>query len=305
MSGPCSNLHSGTMEVNINLTREDGERVLRIENFTPKDLGWELFWVEGNFGSQMPAIKPRGWYKLKLDQTPPRVKNSTLMSFLNYKGELFSYRINDDVLTPVEPDRSVSLDSPFICITGHQGSGTSIILKSLRYFGGHAGDDCGDFANRKAHESVVLRMWHNYVRCGNYDKEIIEEGFYNVMGTYNYQKGKVNIFKDLHMGDSLGLVNLLPNIKFISVLKHQHKNTLSPEGRKFSQADELEIFKAQNPQLEGQQMFHLDWNRYFTDMDYCQKLLNYIGLDIKLDEDGFNRMLKAINFDTNKLKKDG
>ena len=26
------------MEVDISLTREDGERVLRIENFTPKDL---------------------------------------------------------------------------------------------------------------------------------------------------------------------------------------------------------------------------------------------------------------------------
>lgn len=292
------------MEIKVSLIKKDNNRVLFIENNTPKDLGWELFWVEGNFGSQMPAVKPRGWYKLNLDTSPPRIKDSTLVSFLTYKGELFSYRIKGDQLIKVEPI-NLPLSSPFICIIGHQGSGTSIILKSLIHFGVHAGDDCGDFSNRKAHESVVLRMWNNYVRCGNYDKEIIKESFYNVMGTYNYQKGKINVFKDLHMGDSIGLVNFLPNIKFISVIKHQHKNTLSPEGKKFSQADELEIFKTQNPQLEGQPIFHLDWNRYFLDIKYCEKLLNYIGLPIKLNKYSFNAMLKAINFDNTKLKNGG
>ena len=292
------------MEIKVNLIKKDNDRILHIENNTPKDLGWELFWVKGNFGSQMPIVKSRGWYKLNLDKSPSRIKDSTLVSFLTYKGELISYRIKGDQLIKVEPT-ILPLSSPFICIVGHQGSGTSIILKSLIHFGIHAGDDCGDFSNRKAHESVVLRMWNNYVRCGNYDKEIIKESFYNAMGTYNYQKGKINVFKDLHMGDSIGLVNLLPNIKFISVIKHQHKNTLSPEGKKFSQADELEIFKTQNPQLEGQPIFHLDWNRYFLDIKYCEKLLNYIGLPIKLNEHSFNTMLKAINFDNTKLKNGG
>ena len=291
------------MEVEVTLTKVDNDRILHITNRTPKDIGWEMFMVEGNYGSQMPPVKPNGWYKLNLDKSRPIIRDSKIVTFLNYKVKLYSYRIENVKLIKIEPNKEISLDSPFICITGHQGSGTSIVLKSLRYFGCHAGDDCGDFSNRKAHESVVLRMWNNYVRCGGYSKEVIEESFYNAMGTYNYQKDKINVFKDLHMGDSRQLVNFIPNTKFISVIKHQHKNVHSPEGRKFSKADEFEIFKTQNPQLEGQPIFHLDWNRYFTDVNYCQKLLTYVGLDIELDEDGFDKMLKAINFDTNKLKK--
>lgn len=290
------------MEITVTLTKKNNERLLYVQNLSPGILRWETFMVERNIGNQMTPIKPGHWYQLDLEKCRDLIREATIVTFLTYKGELFSYRIEDNKLVKIEPSKKVSLYSPFICLTGHQGSGTSIVLKSLIYFGCHAGDDRGDFTNRKAHESVVLRMWHNYVRSKNYDKEIIEESFYNAMGAYNYQEGRVNIFKDLHMEDSQQLVNFLPNTKFISVIKHKPKTNNTPEGRNFSEADELEILKTQNPQLEGQPIFHLDWNRYFTNVDYCQKLLNYVGLSIDLDESKFNEMLKTINFDTSKLK---
>ena len=75
----------------------------------------------------------------------------------------------------------------------------------------------------------------------------------------------------------------------------------STEGEKFNNQNEYDIYKQQHPTIEGAPVFHLDWKKYFTDYTYVNKVLNYIGSKIVLDEEKFNIMLKEINFDNSRL----
>ena len=198
-------------------------------------------------------------------------------------------------ILPVE----YNLMDPIIFLTGHSGGGTSIVAKSFKYLGLHLGDDSGIFSNRKNHESYTFRHWN-----GQFFSKGIKDNLDVVFSAFNYSPNKVNVFKlpDLS-GQTAELGNLFPNSKFVSVVKHKSKNTLSTEGGRFNNKNDFEVYKEQHPPVEGNPMFHMDWVRYFTDYQYANKVLNFIGANIVLNEDSFNLMLQEINFDNSRLKK--
>jgi len=78
---------------------------------------------------------------------------------------------------------------------------------------------------------------------------------------------------------------------------------LSRESNEFNNKNDLEIYKEQQHPVEGNPILHMDWIKYFTDYRYANKILNFMGSDIILNEDSFNQMLKGISFDNSRLKK--
>lgn len=195
------------------------------------------------------------------------------------------------------------INSPLIILTGHSGGGTSIISKSLCYLGAHIGDDYGNFSNRKAFESISFRTYllHVFSSC---EPQYFNKCLNSTFGSYNYKDNLPNIIKitDLENKNiSLKLSQVFPNIKFLSVIKTKSNQTHSPEGQRFNETQNFDIYKQQHPTVEGCPMFHLDWNEYFTNYMYTNKVLKYVGLDIVLDKLSFNQMLKAIEFDNSRL----
>ena len=196
-----------------------------------------------------------------------------------------------------------NLDIPLTIITGHSGGGTSIIAKSLKYLGIHIGEDCGDFSNRKAFESISFRtyLFHTYPFI---EESYITPTLNSILSSYQYRDNEPNIVKitDLeHNQTSLKLSKYFSNIKFLSIIKNKSSQTYSLEGERFNQQNELDIFRQQHPTIEGAPIFHLDWEKYFTDYNYVNKVLKYIGSDTVLNKDTFNLMLKEISFDNSRL----
>lgn len=291
------------MEIKYDIREINGVKSLYVLNNTPNPIQVEAYNEKVNRGHVLNGpLQPNHYYHLDIIKF-----NIQSFSVIDSNGKLLCFNINGEDIEPVESVSKsiVNRFSPFIHVTGHQGSGTSVLLKSFRYFGAHTGDDSGDFSNRKAHESVNIRLLFNYgLKEQICSLDVLEESFQQVMGKYKYKNGRINIIKNLHIENySQKIVNLFPNLKFISVVKHKEKQGISAEGKIFNQTDDIEILKTQNPPLEGQPMFHVDWNEYFTNINYAQKVLNYVGFNIELTKDIFDSMLREINFDINKLKK--
>lgn len=193
-------------------------------------------------------------------------------------------------------------EDPFILLFGHTGSGTSILVKFLRHLGVHFGDDCGNINIRKPMESSSLRCWWWFVES-NHSIEEKRQSFQSILGSYNYKKGKVNAVKllnDKPTNQVLEFGNIIPTTKIISVIKKPGGNiNKTIEGTTFNKKSQYDVDKITYPNLEGNQVFHLDWNKFFTSYEYCNKLLEYINLDFRfentkefrtftIDEVGFN-----------------
>ena len=214
------------------------------------------------------------------------------------------FKIQNGEVVKVNPIDSYSTFVPMTLVTGHHGGGTSIVVKSLKHLGAHIGDDSGDISNRKAHESMGMRTWVNEIvkKC-RYDE--CYTSLATALSAFNYQEDTLNLFKvtDLTEGDaSKKLCKILPNLKFLSVVKPKSSNTFSLEGRSFNQQTPLEILKEQYPPIEGNQMFHLDWKKYFTDYNYVNEVLEYLDMPVRLNETSFDEMLTAIGFEKSRLK---
>lgn len=229
-------------------------------------------------------------------------KNSFDAIILCEGNDLHYYSLKDDDLRKYNPIET-NPHLPYTILTGHSGGGTSIVAKSFRYFGAHLGDDAGRFENRKIHESHVFRSWSH--RIINHEPLSLK-GFDIVCSVFNPKPDKINVFKCPNLqkyGASNRLSKLLPNAKFVSVIKEKSKQTKSWEGREFNSKQQIEIYQEQHPRVEGSPMFHLDFNEYFTNFEYANKVLHFIGLDINLTQETFDDMLKAIKFETNRLTK--
>lgn len=201
----------------------------------------------------------------------------------------------------VEPNFSL----PFVCITGHSGGGTSVVAKSLKYLGINIGADSGGFEQRKAFESASMRTFIDKMLINENTK--VRSGFSKALEAYKYDKNKVNAFKITDLEDKEGLANgiglskLFRDIKFVSVIKKSKGSGKTPEGRRFNDTPEIEIYRNQHPKVQAP-IFHLDWNKYFTDYNYVNEVLEFIGSDVKLTKGDFEEMLNAINFEKDLLK---
>ena len=268
---------------------------------TSKNYGAYRWTIDKNF-SQEFSNKPN-----KINLGLPRGKDSNYyfdrIHITDRKTFFDIYLIEEDKKLIKLPLTVFHPSFPLVCICGHSGGGTSIITKSLNYLGLHIGEDSGNFSNRKAHESISLRTY--LLHCfPNIKEEFLLTSLQSVFSSYKYDFDKINAFKlaDLENGNlALKLSRTFSNLKFLSIVKPKSRDTFSLEGERFNSTEELDIYKQQHPTVENSLIFHLDWNKYFTDHMYVNKVLNYLGLNVVLDESSFNKMLKDIEFDNSRL----
>lgn len=291
------------MEVKIYL--ESTDEGIKVTNHTSGTIHVELLNTVKNYCANGGRIHPGNFtnYFLKKDIFK-EYKAANWINIIDSDYNLHCYVIRGSKIIKQEPKWDFDFNSPIICITGHAGGGTSVVSKSFRYFGANLGDDAGDFSNRKAHESICMRqvLHHIIPHIDNNDR--IKDNIHQAMVGFGYKPNKVNAFKLTNIsGISKRINEIFPNIKFLSMHKHQDPNPLTPEGKLYSRIKEMEIHKETYIPVEGAPMFVLDWARYFTDYKYAQKVLDYVGLDIELTPNRFNQMLLDIGFDKNKLKK--
>lgn len=231
--------------------------------------------------------------------------NITRIHITHNFNELLMFSIIDNKLIPIESEEVPNFNLPFICMTGHSGGGTSIVAKSFKYMGINIGEDSGDFSNRKTHESVSMRSFIDKILTNENSRVL--KSYSKVLASYKYDPAKLNAFKitDLeiksHLANGVGLSKLFKNIKFVSIVKPHNGKGASPEGKRFNNASELDIYKNQHPKVQAP-IFHIDWNRYFTDYTYVNEVLYFIGSDIVLHKGDFEEMLKAIKFQPSSLK---
>jgi len=289
----------------INIKFEFGDDFFMIHNYTEGDILVELINIPLNYVPASNFIVKKGWYfKAKVGH-----KDLTDRYHINYihvvdcNNNLHCYSFNDGVIEKQQVEYNFNFNSPLICISGHSGGGTSIVAKSLRYFGVYLGNDSGLFANRKAHESVamrrvLMRLFHEID-----DEDILKDLVYQGMAGYKYKDDKINAFKLTNISKVSKKINhIFPNIKFLSIHRKQNlKNWSTPEGRGFQESSIENVNKEIFLPLEGAPLFIVEWKKYFSDYRYTQKVLNYVGLDIELTPGKFKKMLDDIQFDSKKL----
>lgn len=233
-----------------------------------------------------------------------KVKETNFIYVVVDEFKYFFYSIKDNKLIDLYNRVEFDFNSPLIFFTGHMGGGTSVVVKLLRHLGIHFGDDCGDIKIRKTHESISMTSMIDYI-CNNDTtpsfnvREIVNE----VISIYNYKPNKINCFKRPFIDKEIDLTLLgevFPNIKFVSVIRDNKNGKLitTKQGNDFVNADEISLCVSQRPIVEGNPIFHLNFKKFFTDYNYVNKLLRYIGSDNFLYSDNDLNILKdKIGFD--------
>lgn len=191
----------------------------------------------------------------------------------------------------------------FVIFTGHMGGGTSVVVKMLRYLGLYFGDDCGNIENRKTHESVSIRHCINHMLNENGLSYPINS-FKKVMSVYKYEENEINCFKNIFISQKINeFSEMINDFKVVSIIKNPNSFHNSGEGQRFSETTESERMKFQRPLVEGVPMFHLDFYKFFTDYNYVNKVLKFVGSDKRINDFMEFKLLKnKIGFDERALK---
>lgn len=177
-------------------------------------------------------------------------------------------------------------------ITGHSGGGTSVVCKALRYRGVYFGDDSGDKSIRKAHEAQGIKLWLEslddikYV----YDEKL---KFLEIADTFKFKEDGINVFKVPNASEKVIKLNeIFPNLKLISVVKNKGNYYTTIEGEKFNTSSDDLIIKQQIFKVEGAPTFHLNFDKFFTNYQYFNKVLKFIGSENLLENIGELELLK-------------
>ena len=210
---------------------------------------------------------------------------------------------NEVVINKINKFTQDSFNYNILYITGHAGGGTSVVTKALRLFDFYFGKDCGLFSNRKTHESIIMRMW---IRSFDNNTPIfkIKNGLKEVVNIYEFDKNNLNVIKDVNISDKVSVLSeIFPNIKFLSVIRRQNGYKSTSEGHDFHDKSEFEIYKEQHIELEGFPIFHLNFDKFFTDYTYFNKVLNYLGTTTRLkNQNDLEEIKKIIKFESKVLE---
>lgn len=225
--------------------------------------------------------------------------------YFNYRIYVYTIEYIDDMPTIKSINKTQDFDytNPINIFLGHSGGGTSVVVKMLRYLGLHFGDDSGPKENRKAHESSSITTIIKHI-----DNEtptyVCRDLFNQIWSEYNYKKDKVNCFKKPDIYDkTIKLGEVFPNCKIVSIMRKPNGFFSKTEGKKFNEKSEIDLIQYQRPLVEGTPMFHLDFNKFFTDYNYVNKLLRFLGSDNFLNnEQELEQLKNKINFDNRVLK---
>jgi len=288
-------------KLSVDLTKKS----IQINNLTNLELKIELVDLLTNFCIYSSKIGPLGFsacfYK----------ESNNLKIYIKEKfsgGEDFHiYEIsltNEDFeIKKIDNLSSFNFNNNLIFINGHSGGGTSIVTKLLRYLGAHTGDDSGDLTTRTPYEPYGAKLWIKSL-SDEYPINHHKENFLKISHTYNYQDNKVNIIKVPDCYNKLNLLkDIFPNLKVLNIVKKQNEFYHTIEGSKFNTKNQLELYKFMYPHLEGANIFHLDFELFFTDYHYTNKVIKYIGLEsIITNEKQFNFIKDNIDFDPKVLE---
>jgi len=193
---------------------------------------------------------------------------------------------------------------PINIFMGCQGGGTSIVTKTLRYLDVNFGDDCGDKDCRKPHESMSFKV---AVKMMSKDTPVFicRELFNQVLWSYGYEDNKINCVKLPNLVDKVTKISdVFPNIKFLSIIKQPNSFTSTTEGNKFKNKSIEEVMWCQRPLIEGFPLFSIDFYKFFSDFNYLNKVLRFIGSDNFINsESEFDLLKNKVGFDNKSLMK--
>lgn len=242
-------------------------------------------------------LKKNHWISVSMEKNKPMrlylgTPNLVFNVFdLLFKDENFS-------VTKINKKEFFDFNNEIIFVTGHSGGGTSIVSKALRMFDIHFGDDCGDLQNRKAHESVVFRL---FIRNFSDKNELynLRSAFNEISNVYGYKKNVVNCVKITNIEkDVITIGEIFPKCKFLSVVRKQDNIYTTKQGERFNLKSENEIMKSQFFSVEGNPVFHLDFYKFFSDFYYFNKVLIFLGSDNRLrNQEELEKLKEDINFD--------
>ena len=215
-----------------------------------------------------------------------------------------NYEKNTPTVNKINHYQDFDYKKPINIFCGHEGGGTSIVIKLLRYLGLHFGDDCGLITNRKAHESISIASI--ITRINDELPTYVGRHLFNqIWSVYGYKENLINCFKRPDMlNKTIKIGEIFPNSKIVSIMRTPNGFYSKEEGRKFHEKTEVELLKYQRPLVEGTPVFNLDFYKFFTDYTYVNKLLRFLGSDNFLNnEKEFSELKELINFDDRVLKK--
>lgn len=290
----------------MNIRFEINPNQIKIHNHTGGEIWVEMFNLSKNYCNGWGFIKNKMWKQwdknfIDLDI----LEGVDWINIIDNDKNLHCYSIKNLQSNKIEINSNFDFNLPIICVTGASGGGTSVVTKSLRYFGAHTGDDSGEFNNRKTQESVCIRqvLHHIYPHIDIDNVERLKEVTNQAMFHYSYKNDKVNIFKVASISSVIPKMNkVFSNIKYLAIKKHKGDNPQSPEGIRFTNRSEEETDIQVFLPNEDKPCLIIDWNLYFTDYRYTQKVLDYVGLKIEMSQEKLDIMLQEIKFENHKLK---
>jgi len=232
-------------------------------------------------------------------------ENLYITVFNDFKIDILSleYKHDEEIVTKINKTIDFDYNNVMTFFCGHEGGGTSIVVKMLRYLGIHFGDDAGPITNRKAHESISITSIITHIDDNTPTHEC-RSLFNQIWNIYNYKDKNINCFKrpDI-LGKTIKLGEVFPNCKIVSIMRKPNGFFSKAEGKRFNEKSELDLMYYQRPLVEGTPMFHLDFNKFFTDYSYVNKLLKFLGSDNFLNNEQELEQLKdKINFDNRVLQ---
>lgn len=281
---------------------EDGlKNSIGIENTSDSEL--RVFFIDKNNNFNLydsSFLKPFNWIKCFVDNVDlvniyVSIKDTFYVYEFSVKSKSF-YKINEY--------NEFDFNLPITFIVGNMGGGTSIVAKLLRYKGIHLGDDCGEIHIRKPHESMSFKMSVRPLIDDINTSSDIRNNINQIFNLYNYKKDKINCVKLPNLSlVSIKICNIFTNCKFISVQKRQNNFTSTIEGNEFNKKHEIQVLKQQRPLLEGNPIFHLNFDLFFTEYDYTNKVLKFLGSDDLIkSETEFNELKNKIQFNSKVLQ---
>ena len=274
----------------------------KVHNNTTQNYTVTFFEYKEGFIHYKTNVLQPGWWCV----SPHKMVDRVLIT--NSQNEY--YIIKNNTKETKEPElldcyQTFDFENPMSLITGHAGGGTSIIVKFLRYLGVHFGDDCGGINRRKPHESVSIRSWWDRLEEGHSIQEY-QSSFKKILGHYNYKPQQLNMLKFISHESNRRVAimgDIFPNLKVVSIIKpSSSKLGETTESKDLAARDPKDVLITQLPIVEGTSIFHLEWNKFFIDYQYCNKLLKFLKVNkhFKTTTE-FNSFLEIVGFDNSYL----
>lgn len=284
------------------------DNCIRVDNFSNEKLIFEFIDFNLNWNGYTTTLNSKeycitninNWVKYNEIINSESTKLIVIRSenYINFciieKGELKEIESNGGI-------NILKLKNPPIIIHGIQGGGTSIVTKLLRHQGLFTGKDSGVFNIRKPHESIFFRALNLSLKRGasvSLIKDIIYNGKNKLYFGEKFDNNSIWGFKVFIDETIKQWSEIFPKAKFVSIIKNPKiSNVSTNEGKKFKSLDENEAKKIQLIMPENNNIFYLDYEEFFKNYKYTNKVLNYCGLNKIENENNFKKILKKINYE--------